>query len=73
MLTAKSITDQQIRELRATLLRESGNQFTSETDATGMALYDLDKYPPHLREDARIIKDIAREHCVEIINARSGR
>jgi hypothetical protein len=73
MLTAKSITDDQIRELRATLLRESGNQLTSETDATGMALCDLDKYPPHLREDAQIIKDIARERCVEIINDRSGR
>lgn len=73
MLTAKSITDEQIRELRVTLIRESDNQFTSDTDATGMALYDLDRYPPHLREDARIIKGIARERCAEIINARSGR
>lgn len=70
MLTAKSITDEQIRELRETLLRESGNQFNSDTDATGMALYDLDKFPPHLREDAQIIKDLARERCCKIIYAR---
>lgn len=70
---AKSITDEQIRELREALLRESDGQFTSDTDATGIALYDLDRYPPHLREDARIIKDIARERCVEIIKARNGR
>lgn len=64
------ITGEEIRELRIVLLRESGNQFTSDTDATGMALYDLDKYPPHLREDARILRDIARERCIEIITTR---
>lgn len=66
------ITDEEIRELRIVLLRESGNQFTSDTDATGVALYDLDKFPPHLREDARILRDNARERCIEIIAMRKG-
>jgi len=73
MLTVESITDAQIRELRNELLSESRNQFTLDTDATGMALYDLDRCPPNLREDARILKVIARERCCEIINARSKR
>lgn len=71
-VTAETITDEQIRELRSELLGESNNQFTSETDATGMALYDLDKFPPHLRKDALIVRDIAREQCAAAWNARHG-
>lgn len=69
-MTADDLTDDQIRELREALLRESGNQFTADTDATGMALYDLDRYGPHLRESAKIVRAIARDRCVELINAR---
>ena len=71
-VTADTITDAQIRDLRALLLKESGNQCTSDTEATGMALSDPDQCPPPLRGDAKIIKAIAREHCAALWNARHG-
>jgi len=69
-IAIEPITDEQIRELREALLRESGNQFTSDTDTTGQALLDPNRYPQHLRADAKIMKDIARARCAEILAAR---
>lgn len=71
MLTAESITDAQIRALREVLLRESDNQFTCDVDETGMALWDLNKYPPHLKPIAQVVKQLARERCAEILNTRN--
>lgn len=61
-LTVDTITDEQIRELRKALMRESGGQMTDDTDLCGNALW----YDGPLRQ-------IARFRCVEILNARNER
>lgn len=71
-MTAETITDEQIRELRSRLLRQSDNQMTNDTDMCAMALWDPDRPPAHLREDARILKQLGREHCAEIYNKVMG-
>ncbi len=71
VLTADTITDKQIRELREALFKESGNQMTDDTDETGMALQDPLSFPKHLRESAMIIRNLARARCAEIINISS--
>jgi hypothetical protein len=70
--TADTITDEQIRELRTALLKESDNQFTSETDETGMALIDPTepKYAK-VRDVATVVRTLARARCAEILNARA--
>jgi hypothetical protein len=72
MLTGDTITDEQIRDLRKALLRESDNQMNNDTDATGMALTDPDD--PKFR-NTRDVAKWAREHgrarCAEILNARA--
>ena len=70
MLTADTITDEQIRKLRDDLLKESLNQMTDDTDACGMALRDPKSYPGHLQDTASIMRSIGRARCAEILNAR---
>lgn len=70
MLTADTITDEQIRKLRDDLLKESLNQLTNDTDACGMALRDPQSYPCHLQETASILRGIGRALCAEILNSR---
>ena len=70
MLTADTITDEQICKLRDDLLKESLNQMTNDTDACGMALRDIKSYPGHLQCAASIMRDIGRTRCAEILNAR---
>jgi hypothetical protein len=69
-VTSDTITDEQIRELRNELLKESFNQMTDDSDACGMALRDLKMYPQHLQYTASIIKDISRTRCAKILNTR---
>jgi len=71
-VTAETITDEQIRHLRSVLIKESGNQCTSDTEATGMALSDPDQCSLSIRGDAKIIRAIAREQCAALWNARHG-
>jgi hypothetical protein len=70
MLTADTITDEQICKLRDSLLKESSNQMTNDTDACGMALRDPQSYPVHLRDTASILRGLGRARCAEILNAR---
>ncbi len=70
MLTADTITDEQIRKLRDDLLKESLNQLTNDTDACGMALRDPKSYPGHLQKTASILRSIGRGRCASILNAR---
>lgn len=69
--TADTITDDQIRKLRENLLKESLNQMTIDTDACGMALYELESYPSHLKEAASILRKIGRARCAEILGDRN--
>lgn len=72
MLTADTITDEQIRELREQLLRESDNQFTCDTDSCGMALKNLEAFPEHVRDTARVVRRLERERCADVFNARAN-
>lgn len=69
MLTADTITDEQIRKLRDDLFKESSNQMTDDTDACGMALCGPKSYPDHLKETASIMRSIGRARCAELLNA----
>lgn len=70
MLTADTITDEQIRTLLKQLLLESDGQFTCDTDSCGMALKALEAFPEHVRDTARVVCRLERERCAEIFNAR---
>lgn len=74
VVTAATVTDAQIRELRETLFRESGNQMTDDTDATGMALTDpSDPRFSGVRDVAEWTREYGRARCAEILNVRNGR
>lgn len=70
-MSATQITDDQIRELRGRLLRESGNQMNADTDACGDALRDPSGYPAHLRAVATFVRDAGRARCTELIETDS--
>lgn len=72
MLTADTITEEQIRKLRDGLFKESLHQMTNDTDACGMALRDPQLYPDHLQKNASILKALGRARCAEILNIRNG-
>lgn len=69
-VTADTITDRQIAELRGKLLEESSGQMTNDTDSCGIALRDPKTYPEHLQGSASIMRNIERTRCAEILNAR---
>lgn len=64
-LTAATITDVQIRELREKLLQESGNRLNDDTDACGMALWP-ESSPIHAFH-----RNEARARLAEILNVRA--
>lgn len=65
-ITAATITDAQIRALREALFRESGNQMTDDTDATGMALTNpSDPRYSAVKSTAEWAREYGRARCAD--------
>lgn len=70
-VTAATITDEQIRELR-TDLHADGHTDTTYSDACDVALLDIMTFRGYERLAAQTERQLARARCAEIWNARHG-